>query len=95
MAKDFSGIDFGISGDKLLKNIKGKDQTEKKQGRPPVDREKKKRVSMSLFPSDYEKIQQIAFVKRTSASDIFGDMMKKYIADNQDALKEFEKIEKE
>ena len=90
---DDVNIDTSVNTDKLVVNLVA--QEPKKQGRPPVNREKKKRVSMSLFPSDYEKIQQIAFEQRASVSDIFGDLMKKYIAENQNDLREFEKMKKE
>lgn len=65
------------------------------RGRPKEEnRELKKRISLSVLPSLYEDIQKIAYVQRRSTSDLVDGMFKKYRADHEDALKEFETIRK-
>lgn len=64
------------------------------QGRPREDREMKKRISLSVFPSVYEDIQKIAYVQRKSTSELVGDILEKYRREHQDALREYENIKK-
>lgn len=63
-----------------------------KKGRPPVERETKKRVSLALYPSSYGDLQKIAYVDRKSASDIVSELIAEYVAQNAAKLKEYEKI---
>ncbi len=65
-----------------------------KKGRPKEDREKKKRVSLSVLPSLYEDIQKIAYVQRRSVSDIMSELMEGYRAENVMCISEFEVITK-
>ena len=46
-----------------------------KKGWPKEDRETKKRVSLSVFPSLYEDIQKIAYVQRWSFSDLIAMLL--------------------
>lgn len=62
------------------------------RGRPKEDRELKKRISLSVFPSLYEDIQKIAYVQRKNASAIVSEMMEKYRAEHEKELKEYESI---
>lgn len=64
------------------------------RGRPREDRELKKRISLSVFPSVYEDIQKIAYVQRKSTSELVGDILEKYRREHQDALREYENIKK-
>ena len=52
------------------------------KGRPPVERETKKRVSLALYPSSYGALQKIAYVNRQSASDIVSELIADYVAAN-------------
>lgn len=65
------------------------------KGRPKVDRETKKRVSLALYPSSYGNLQKIAYVDRKSASDIISDLIADFVASNADKLEEYEKIKSE
>lgn len=65
------------------------------KGRPKVDRETKKRVSLALYPSSYGDLQKIAYVDRKSASDIVSDLIAKFVDANADKLKEYEQIKQE
>lgn len=65
------------------------------KGRPKVNREIKKRVSLALYPSIYGDLQKIAYVDRKSASDIISDLIAEFVAANADKLKEYEKIKQE
>lgn len=62
------------------------------KGRPRVDRETKKRVSLALYPSSYGDLQKIAYVNRQSVSDIVSELIAEYVAANANKLKEYEKI---
>ncbi len=64
------------------------------RGRPREDRELKKRISLSVFPSVYEDIQKIAYVQRKSTSELVGDILEKYRREHLDALREYENIKK-
>ena len=65
------------------------------KGRPPVERETKKRVSLALYPSSYGALQKIAYVNRQSASDIVSELISDYVAANAGKLKEYDKIKTE
>lgn len=62
------------------------------KGRPKVDGETKKRVSLFVYPSTYSDLQKIAFIDRQSVSDIVTKLIAQYVVDNQDKLKEYDKI---
>lgn len=65
------------------------------KGRPKVDRETKKRVTLAIFPSVYESLQKIAYVNRQSASDVVTELIAEYVKANADKLKEYDKIKSE
>jgi len=60
--------------------------------RPKVDREIKKRVSLSVLPSLYADIQKIAYVQRRSISDVVDDLMEQFRAQHEKELAEYRKI---
>ena len=65
------------------------------RGRPKEEgRELKKRISLSVLPSLYEDIQKIAYVQRRSVSDIVEEQLRRYREEHDDALSEYEKIQK-
>lgn len=64
------------------------------RGRPKADRETKKRVSLAVFPSIYDAIQKIAYVKRKSVSEIVSECLEKYVAEHQTELAQYEDLEK-
>lgn len=63
---------------------------ERKKGR-----ETKKRVSLAVYPSTYSDLQKIAYVDRRSVSDIVSDLIARYVEENSNKLKEYEKIKPE
>ena len=65
------------------------------RGRPKADRETKKRVTFTLWPSAYEQLQKIAYMERRSASDIVSALIGEYISDNAALLKGYEKEREE
>lgn len=65
------------------------------RGRPKEDRELKKRISLSVFPSLYEDVQKIAYVQRKSMSDVVGELLEQYRAAHKADILEYEKIRKE
>lgn len=62
------------------------------RGRPKENRELKKRITLSVFPSEYEDIQKIAYVQRKSVSDLMGDLMKQYRDEHEAELEEYKAI---
>lgn len=62
------------------------------RGRPKENREIKKRITLSVFPSVYEDIQKIAYVQRKSVSDLMGDLMKQYRDEHEAELDEYKAI---
>ena len=59
------------------------------------ERETKKRVSLAVYPSTYSDLQKIAYVDRRSVSDIVSDLIARYVEENSNKLKEYEKIKPE
>ena len=60
------------------------------RGRPKVDRELKKRISLSVLPSLYDDIQKIAYVQRRSVSELLSAMMEDYRGSHAAELAEYE-----
>ena len=57
-------------------------------------KEKKERKSLALLPSVYENVAKIAYVDRTSVSEIVSTLLEKYIEENQLKLLEHDRIKK-
>ena len=64
------------------------------RGRPKEDRELKKRISLSVFPSLYEDIQKIAYMQRRSISEIVGELLEEYRVKHQNEIMKYEKLKK-
>ena len=64
------------------------------RGRPKVDRELKKRISLSVLPSLYDDIQKIAYVQRRSVSELLSAMMEEYRESHAAELAEYENLQK-
>ncbi len=62
------------------------------KGRPKTKRENKKRISLAVYPSDYNDLQKIAYVDRQSVSDIITKLIQKYVETNADKLEEYDRI---
>lgn len=69
-------------------------EEEKRKGRPPVNRETKKRISLAVFPSVYEDIGKIAYVDRDTISNLIGKCLEEYIKKNQDKIEEYNRLKK-
>jgi len=67
---------------------------EKPQKGRPVNhnKEKKERKSLAILPSIYEDALKIAYVDRTSVSEIVSIFLEDYIKKNQDKLIEYKKL---
>lgn len=87
----FSGI-FG-QGQKIESNIIIQKETSSK-GRPKVERETKERKSIAILPSLYETIGKIAYVERTSISEIIAQCLEEYADRNFDKVQEYDRIKK-
>lgn len=92
-------MDINKTRDRILNQVTDGLKFEKKvetvqagRGRPKINVETKKRVSLALYKSSYEKLQKIAYVRRESASGIVSKLIEDYVNGNQDKLEEYEKI---
>ena len=63
----------------------------KPRGRPKENRELKKRISLSVFPSLYDDIQKIAHMQKKSTSDLIGELMEQYRDSHKNTLTEHKK----
>ena len=66
-----------------------------RRGRPKVNRELKKRISLSVLPSLYEDIQKIAYMQRKSTSEAVQEMMEEYRKRNIRKLREYDQLQGE
>ena len=66
-----------------------------RRGRPKENRELKKRISLSVFPSLYEDIQKIAYVQRKSISEVVQEMMEEYRKRYVEQLEEYDRLRPE
>ena len=74
-----------------IKQEKSKPQ----KGRPAdPNREKKDRKSLALLPSLYEDAAKIAYVDRTSVSEIVSSLLEDYIKRNSVKLLEYDRLKK-
>ena len=63
-----------------------------RKGRPKENRELKKRISLSVFPSLYDDIQKIAYVQRRSVSELLSSIMEEYRSDHMAELEEYKTL---
>lgn len=92
---DLSGWSDQLTAtDNVVKGIIGTGEKEAPQGkgRPKVDRETKRRVSLAVFPSVYTDLQKIAYVNRQSVSDIVTELIAEYVEEHAEQLMEYERI---
>ena len=66
-----------------------------RRGRPKENRERKKRISLSVLPSLYEDIQKIAYMQRKSTSEAVQEMMEEYRKRNIRKLREYDQLQGE
>lgn len=85
----FDGMFNGVEQEK--ENTLSNDSDSKK-GRPVEDREKKARKSIAIFPSIYDDASKIAYVDRTSVSELISNLLEEYINKNKNKITEYEKI---
>ena len=56
------------------------------RGRPKTDGETKQRISLAILPSVYDKVKKIAYVKRTTFSEVISEYLDKYIQEHEEEL---------
>lgn len=77
----------GIGVEDKIPEIRGK-------GRPKVSRETKERKTLALYPSIYDDVGKIAYVDRTSISEIVCDLLHEYVSKNKEKLVEYDRLNK-
>lgn len=65
------------------------------RGRPKESRETKRRVTLAVLPSVYENVQKIAYIDRTSVSEVVTTYFEQYIKDNINKIEEYDKLKQE
>lgn len=88
----FSGMFLG--DEKTDSHEEPKQESKAEKGRPVENREKRERKSLSILPSIYDNAAKIAYVDRTSISEIVSSLLEDYITQNQDKLTEYDRIKK-
>ena len=54
-------------------------EQKKKAGRPKTNRETKRRITLTLMPSNYEKAQTKAYNEGLSVSELIDDFLARYV----------------
>lgn len=85
-AKRRTSVAASMISEETIKAVQG--------GATEPTKEIKKRYNLTLLPSVYEKIQQIAFVERKSASEIAGELFEEYVEANKSKLEEYNNLKK-
>ena len=67
-------------------------EDEKKLGRPRSDKENKKTVSITIEPSIWSDLQDIARLQGISASTLISNISKKLIEEKQEQLESYKKL---
>ena len=66
----------------------------KERGRKPIQQERKSRITLTLYPSDYKDIQKIAYVERKSVSEIMTELILEYKKTHHSQLEQYDDIRK-
>lgn len=56
------------------------------RGRPKTNSETKQRISLTILPSVYDKVKKIAYVNRTTFSEVVSECLNKYIQEHEEEL---------
>lgn len=64
----------------------------RKKGRPKANRETKKRITFTIFQSQYEQASKIAYIDGKSVSEVIGDFLSDYIKKNRNKIEEYDKL---
>ena len=56
------------------------------RGRPKTNSETKQRISLAILPSVYDKVKKIAYVNRTTFSEVISEYLDKYIQEHEEEL---------
>lgn len=78
----------------MMSNQSEKTKQTTNQGRPKAERETKKRYSIMLFPSLYEKLKKMSYIERRSISDIISECIEQYIEKNANKIKQYDELKK-
>jgi hypothetical protein len=99
-AKRKQSVVQALIGNKTTESVEGQSDIKQENGKPqkgrPADpnREKKDRKSLALLPSIYEDAAKIAYVDRTSVSEIVSNLLEDYIKQNSAKLSEYDRLKK-
>lgn len=62
------------------------------KGRPKSEKEIKRRITLAVLPSLYSEVQKIAYVERSSVSDMVNKFFEQCVKENASKLEEYENI---
>lgn len=92
MGTPTSETEHAIPADAELTAEPSRTTAPSQKGRPKSNRETKKRISLAIYPSVYNNLQRIAYVKRQSTSDVITRLVMDYVNANADALEEYTRM---
>lgn len=82
-----------IDTDKTLKTILGHTETSSEAINDYAQKKQKKKViSLSVYPDVYADLQKISYIDRISSSELISNLMKEYILKNQEKIEEYNKL---
>lgn len=62
------------------------------KGRPKLGKVNKKRISLAVYPDEYNDLQKIAYVDRQSVSDIITRFISEYVKTNAHKIDEYNRL---
>lgn len=79
---------IGVVASMISTSAKSKEENNDGRGRPKLQREIKKRISLTVLPSVYNDMQKIAEVQNSNISKIVSEFFEQYIRENAGLIKE-------
>lgn len=62
------------------------------KGRPKIGKVNKKRISLAVYPDEYNDLQKIAYIDRQSVSDIITRFISEYVKTNAHKIDEYNRL---
>jgi len=82
-----------IDTDKTLKTILGHaDASSEVISEHVQKKQRKKVISLSVYPDVYADLQKISYIDRISSSELISNLMKEYILKNQEKIEEYNNL---
>ena len=86
-----------LEGGKYMPELKketAEKAKKKNKGRPKTSREKKKQMTFTILPSNYDQASKVAYVYGKSVSELIDDFLADFVRKNMSKLIEYEELTK-